>query len=84
MSKPTQPGARVRTEAPMVLWNRVVEARRQLARERQLPGSNASSAARAEFLSALEAYVVSLTKRGRPIPYTLRDELLVNRLTRHG
>jgi len=84
MSIPTQPGLRVRTDEPMVLWNKVVEARSEFARERQLPVSAARSAARAELLSALEAYVASLTKRKRPIPYALRDELLVNRLTRHG
>jgi hypothetical protein len=84
MSMPTQPGVRGRTDEPMVLWNRVVEARSEMSRARQLPGGTARSAGRAEFLSALEAYVASLTKRGRPIPYALRDELLVHRLTRHG
>jgi hypothetical protein len=38
--------------------------------------------ARAELLSALEAYAASLTHHRRPIPYTLRDELRIKRLTR--
>lgn len=82
MSVPAQ--REVRADELMVLWTRVVEARAQMHRERQLPAGAAHSAARAEFLSALEGYVAALTRRGRPIPYVLRDELLVHRLTRIG
>ena len=66
----------------MFLWNEVVRARTALASQRRLPIGNASSEARADLLSALEAYAVSLTDHGRPIPYTLRDELRLQRLTR--
>jgi hypothetical protein len=47
-----------------------------------VPRSTAVSAARADLLSALERYAASLTHHGRPIPYELRDELHLLRLTR--
>ncbi len=66
----------------MFLWSEVVKARTALASQRRLPIGNASSVARADLLYALEAYAVSLTENGRPIPYALRDELRLQRLTR--
>jgi hypothetical protein len=65
------------------LWNKVVRARSAVTLQRHLPRSHATVLARAELLSALEAYVECLTKHGRPIPYGLRDELRIRRLTRH-
>ncbi len=50
--------------------------------QRHLP-IRGSSIARAELLAALEAYAASLTNHGRPIPYALRDELNIRRLTRN-
>ena len=67
--------------APTVLWEEVVRARAALADERQLTQGSAAAAARAELLRALEAYVESLSARGRPIPYAMRDELRLQRLT---
>ena len=66
----------------MFLWNEVVKARTELASQRRMPIGNASSSARAELLSALEAYAASLTSHRRPIPYALHDELQIKRLTR--
>jgi hypothetical protein len=67
--------------APTVLWEEVVRARAALADERQLTQGSAAAAARTELLRALEAYVESLSARGRPIPYAMRDELRLQRLT---
>jgi hypothetical protein len=83
MSTPTQPAAPERSENPTILWNKVLEARGVVTRERHLPLSRSASIARAQLLAALEAYAVSLTNHGRPIPYLLRDELRLKRLTRY-
>jgi hypothetical protein len=68
----------------MFLWNKVVKARSVVTSQRRLPVGGSSSIARAALLAALEAYAVSLTNHGRPIPYALRDELRLTRLTRYG
>ena len=83
MSTSTQPSAPRRAVEPTILWDKVVKARAVVAQQRHLPTSRTSSIARAELLSALEAYVESLTNQRRPIPYGLRDELRIRRLTRH-
>jgi len=83
VSTPTQPVAPHRADEPTILWKRVVKARAVVAKQRHLPLSRSHSLARAELLSALEDYVASLTNHGRPIPYGLRDELQIRRLTRH-
>jgi hypothetical protein len=80
VSIPRQPG---RTESPTVLWNKVLEARAGVSLQRNLPASQTKSFARAQLLAALEAYVAHLLDHGRPIPYGLRDELQIRRLTRH-
>jgi len=82
MPTPTQPAAPSRTDEPAMLWNEVVKARRVVDAQRHLP-IRSSSTARAQLLAALEAYVASRTKYGRPIPHTLRDELRLRRLTRN-
>jgi hypothetical protein len=82
VSRHKQPAALESTERPTVLWDRVLKARAVVARQRNLPRSQSKSLARAELLSALEAYVAHLTQHGRPIPYVLRDELRIRRLTR--
>jgi len=64
------------------LWDKVLKARIEVTAQRALP-IRSSSIARAELLSALEAYAASLTNHGRPIPYALRDELHIRRLTRN-
>ncbi len=64
------------------LWGRVLEARGVVEVQRRQPSRNYSWTAQAELLSALEAYAESLTNHGRPIPYALRDELRLRRLTR--
>jgi len=80
MPTPTQPAAPSRTDEPTILWNEVVKARSVVDAQRHLP-IRSSSIARAQLLSALEAYAASLTNHGRPIPYVLRDELCLRRLT---
>jgi len=82
MSTPVPPAAPGRTDEPAILWRRVLKARTAASEQRHLP-IRASSIARAELLSALEAYAASLTNHGRPIPYALRDELRIRRLTRN-
>ena len=84
MSTSTESSAPRRADEPTILWDKVVKARAVVAQQRRQPSSRTSPIARAELLSALEAYVDSLTKRRRPIPYGLRDELRIRRLTRHG
>jgi len=83
VSTPTQPAALQRADEPAILWEKVVKARAVVTRQRHLPISRSHAQARAELLSALEDYVASLTNHGRPIPYHLRDELQIRRLTRH-
>ena len=82
MSTPVQPAAPVRVDEPTFLWNKVLKARTLVTAQRHLP-IRGPSIARAELLAALEAYAESLTKHGRPIPYALRDELNIRRLTRN-
>jgi hypothetical protein len=66
----------------MRFWNTLVKARSVVASERHTPVNRYSSTARAELLSALEAYAASRTNHKRPIPFALRDELRMRRLTR--
>lgn len=70
-----------RCETPTVLWDAVLNARAVWAQERLLPSQGSGCSARNELLYALEAYVRSLDQRGRPVPYALRDELRLVRLT---
>jgi hypothetical protein len=63
------------------LWNGVLSARAAWANERHLPQRGLEPNARAALLDALEAYVRSLDQRGHPVPYALRDELRLQRLT---
>jgi hypothetical protein len=67
----------------VTLWNKVLEARREVMTARHMPGHRSAAHARSLLLMALEAYAASLTDHGRPIPYVLRDELRLKRLTRH-
>jgi hypothetical protein len=66
---------------PATLWDAVLTARAALVHERHLHRSLAAPTARAVLLEALEAYVRSLEERSHPIPYALRDELRLQRLT---
>lgn len=70
-----------RCEAPTDLWDAVLDARAVWAEERHFPRRGTDCSARTELLHALEAYVRSLDQRGRPVPYALRDELRLVRLT---
>jgi hypothetical protein len=72
----------LREADPGVLWERVVASRIALRRERSQPAnSSAHSVARDQVLRALEAYAACLAEQRRPIPYELRDELRLLRLT---
>lgn len=64
-----------------LLWQAVLSARAAWARERHLPQRGVGANARLALLSALESYVESLDGRGHPVPYALRDELRLLRLT---
>jgi hypothetical protein len=83
MPTPTQRLAPILIDDPAVLWGRVLEARSNVHRQRRSPINGAHADARATLLKALESYAASLTTRRRPIPYALRDELSLMRLTRH-
>jgi hypothetical protein len=63
------------------LWEAVLMAREVWARERRLPQRGLEANARLALLDALEAYVKSLDERRHPVPYALRDELRLQRLT---
>jgi len=82
MSTPVPPAAPVRIDELTFLWNKVLKARTLVTAQRHLP-IRGPSIARAELLAALEAYAASLTNHRRPIPYALRDELKIRRLTRN-
>jgi len=69
------------SKPPAALWDEVVAARAALARQRQQPQRTSDPEVRAALLDALEAYVESLDQRGLPIPYAIRDELRIQRLT---
>jgi hypothetical protein len=66
---------------PASLWDAVLTARVALVHERHLHPRPTGLSARAVLLEALEAYVRSLEERSHPIPYALRDELRLQRLT---
>ena len=66
---------------PTDLWDAVLNARAALAHERHLPQGGLEPTARLALLHALESYVKSLGERGHPVPYALRDELRLQRLT---
>jgi len=78
---PPAPPAAGHRPAPAGLWKAVLKARADLAHERQLPPRNPEPPARAALVEALESYVNSLAERGHPVPYPLRDELRLQRLT---
>ena len=64
---------------PAALWQAVLSARadRDQLRKHPVPGRDAT--AQTGLLEALEGYVQCLQERGRPVPYTLRDELCIER-----
>lgn len=65
-----------------LLWTRVEEARVALADLRcSKPNTLHDARARAECLEALQAYADCLVAQNRPVPYALRDELRLMRLT---
>jgi hypothetical protein len=66
---------------PAELWDVVLGARAALEHERQVSLKSSEPSARVELVRALESYVASLTERGHPVPYALRDELRLQRLT---
>jgi hypothetical protein len=66
---------------PSGLWHAVLSARAAWAHERHLSDRGSESDARLALVDALEAYVKSLDERGHPVPYALRDELRLQRLT---
>lgn len=70
-----------RSLAATALWQAVLSARAAWAQERHAPQRGLEPTARAALLDALEAYVTSLDRRGHPVPYALRDELRLQRLT---
>ena len=63
-----------------VLFNDIVDARANLAQERQRPGAATGSCsdARAQMLCALKAYTAALEGHRLPVPYALRDELRIH------
>jgi len=66
---------------PASLWDAVLTARAALVHERHLRRRPPEPTARTVLLEALEAYVRSLEERSHPVPYALRDELRLQRLT---
>ncbi len=82
MPPPSQSATPQREDELTFLWNKVVKARSLFEDQRRRPISKASWVARVKLLSALEVDAASLTRHRRPIPYALRDELTIRRLTR--
>ena len=75
------PPPRGRRRTPVDLWEAVLSARNGLALERALPDRHRQPTAQALLVGALEAYILSLAERGHPVPYALRDEVRLQRLT---
>ena len=67
--------------SPVTLWRSVLDARARLADARHQAQGTSAQAAREDLLRALEAYVKSLEARRHPVPYAIRDELRIQRLT---
>jgi hypothetical protein len=78
---PVAPPLRPARRTPVSLWDEVLRARIDMADERASPGGHRQPSARSALVMALDAYVMSLTERGHPVPYALRDELRLQRLT---
>jgi hypothetical protein len=78
---PPEPSAAEHRLAPAGLWKAVLKAHADLAHERHLSQRNLESSARVALVEALEWYVASVVERGHPVPYALRDELRLQRLT---
>jgi hypothetical protein len=81
---PDRPPTRDGCLTATALWQGVLSARAAWAHERHLPQRGLEPSARAALLDALEVYVKSLDQRGHPVPYALRDELRLQRLTCAG
>ena len=83
---PRRPGA-VADGAPasgdaLALWTRVEQARLVLADLRcRKPNTVQHAQSRVECLDALQEYADCLVAQRRPVPYALRDELRLMRLT---
>jgi hypothetical protein len=75
------PPPRGRRPTPVDLWEAVLSARTGLALERALPDRHRQPTAQVVLVGALEAYILSLAERGHPVPYALRDEVRLQRLT---
>lgn len=78
---PSDWGRTPRAPSPAALWQAVLTARVVLARRRCQPGGKVDHEASADLLDALEVYVESLETRRLPVPYVIRDELRIRRLT---
>jgi hypothetical protein len=79
---PARPVLTPRT--PVDLWDAVVSARVALAEERVSPRAHQQLSARAALVDALEAYILSLSARGHPVPYALRDEVRLQKTLRRS
>jgi hypothetical protein len=75
------PPPRGRRRTPVDLWQAVLSARYDLALERAFPDRHRQPTAQVVLVGALEAYLLSLAERGHPVPYALRDEARLHRLT---
>lgn len=67
--------------SPVDLWEAVLSARHDLVLERASTERHRQPTARVVLVGALEAYILSLAERGHPVPYALRDEVRLQRLT---
>jgi hypothetical protein len=65
--------------APSRLWKAVLNARADVAQERRQ--TQPDPRARIALVDALQSYVNSLAQRNHPVPYALRDELRLQRLS---
>lgn len=63
-----------------LLWDDVVQARARVAAERHDPQHHVGPTARIALVSALEAYLSDISERGYPAPYSLVNELHLQRL----
>ena len=66
------------------LWKDLLTARAEVTECRRAPGRQALSQSQTQLLAALEAYIICLAQRGRPVPYALRDEVRLWRCALEG
>jgi hypothetical protein len=83
MPPPTTENPAFRLDPLSALIQEVISARAAMTAARRAPlgASNIVEVTRTRLLLALEAYTAELDARHLPVPYAIRDDLRIQRLT---